>query len=114
MYKFIEWESLDFKRTSGVEKKRCPLCDETRSDKKDKSLIINHNEGFGKCMYCEGLTFKESNKPVNNKVYKLPSQEWKNYTELSDNMVKFIKVNKINLPNTDNYEKYKLIKPRWK
>ncbi len=36
MNKFIDWEKLEFKKTSGREKLRCPNCDEIRTDKKDK------------------------------------------------------------------------------
>ena len=57
---FIDWETLKLKKQKGVEKIRCPKCDEQRSDKKDKSLQINHNQGFGKCHYCEALTFREN------------------------------------------------------
>ncbi len=95
MYNFIEWNSLEFKKQGGKEKLRCPACDEQRTDKKDKALAIDHDNGFGKCQYCEALTFKESNKPVNNKTYKLPQQNWRNYTELSDNWVKLIEDRKI-------------------
>ena len=59
MNQFIEWESLPFKKTSGKEKLRCPKCDAQRSDKKDRSLLVNHKEGYGKCFYCEALTFKD-------------------------------------------------------
>ena len=59
---FIEWDSLPFKKQSGQEKIRCPKCDAERTDKKDKALQINHDEGYGKCHYCEALTFKESKK----------------------------------------------------
>lgn len=91
MAEFIEWESLPFKKSNGKEKIRCPKCDSQRADKKDKSLQINHNEGFGKCHYCEALTFRDDkNKQVKEKEYKLPVQTWKNYTNLSDKLVKFI------------------------
>ena len=89
MNNFIEWETLDFKKQSGKEKVRCPNCDEQRSDKKDKSLLINHNEGYGKCFYCESLTFRES-KEYTQKEYILPPQTWKNFTTISDGMVKWI------------------------
>ena len=56
--KFIEWNTLEFKKTSGKEKLRCPSCNNQRSDKKDRSLLVNHKEGYGKCFYCEALTFK--------------------------------------------------------
>lgn len=87
MSEFIEWKSLDFRKQSGKEKIRCPKCDSLRSDKKDKSLLINHNEGYGKCFYCEALTFRQENE---TKQYNLPPQEWKNYTKLSDQLVKYI------------------------
>jgi 5S rRNA maturation endonuclease (ribonuclease M5) len=68
--KFIEWKSLPFKRYSGKEKVRCPSCDEQRSDKRDKSLQVSHDDGFGKCHYCSALTFKDQ-KPieVGRKIY---------------------------------------------
>lgn len=75
MNKFIDWSTLDFKKQSGKEKIRCPSCDESRSDKRDKSLQINHNDGFGKCHYCESLTFKED---------KIKSLNEKNYTNIEN------------------------------
>lgn len=91
MNEFIEWKSLDFKKQSGQEKLRCPICDEKRSDKRDKSLLVNHNDGFGKCFYCEALTFKEVKEiDYSQKQYKLPEQNWKNYTKLSDKLVKWL------------------------
>lgn len=88
MNKFIEWGTLPFKKTSGKEKLRCPECDGTRSDKHDKSLMVNHKDGFGKCFYCEALTFRED-ASRSQKEYTLPSQEWVNYTKLSDKLVKW-------------------------
>jgi len=95
MYEFLEWNKLEFKKTSGKEKLRCSACDNTRTDKKDKSLAINHDEGFGKCMYCNALTFRDSNKQVTNKIYKFPKQDWQNFTDISDNWVKLIEGRKI-------------------
>lgn len=68
MHKFIDWQELPFKKTSGKEKLRCPACDSQRSDKKDKSLQVDHNEGYGKCHYCEALTFREDTSK-RNKTY---------------------------------------------
>lgn len=71
MNQFIEWNSLEFKKERGKEKIRCPKCDGQRSDKKDRSLMVNHNEGYGKCFYCEALTFKnetESNYTEVNEI----------------------------------------------
>ena len=59
MNQFIDWNTLEFKKERGKEKLRCPNCDAQRTDKKDRSLLVNHNEGYGKCFYCESLTFKE-------------------------------------------------------
>ena len=97
MYNFIIWETLEFRKLQGKEKLRCPSCDGQRTDKKDRSLLINHNEGYGKCFYCEALTFKESEE-IQRKTeveYKLPVQTWKNYTTLSDAMVKWLETRKI-------------------
>ena len=92
MQNFVTWELLPFKKLKGKEKLRCPACDEQRSDKKDRSMLVNHNEGYGKCFYCEALTFKEDQDSVKKDEieYKLPSQTWKNYTSLSDPMVKWL------------------------
>lgn len=91
MSKFIEWSTLDFKKQSGREKLRCPSCDEVRTDKKDKALVIYHNDGVGKCFYCSALTFREENKQdFSEKAYKLPEQSWKNYTKLSDKLIAWV------------------------
>lgn len=95
MYEFINWGDIEFKKSSGKEKVRCSKCDDIRTDKKDKSLTVDHDNGFGSCFYCGVLTFKDSGKPINNKVYKLPEQTWRNYTDISDNWVKLIESRKI-------------------
>lgn len=93
MNTFIDWETLDFKKRSGKEKLRCPNCDGMRSDKKDKSLAIDHGNGIGKCFYCDALTFRDNKE--HEQEYKIPKQDWRNYTKLSDNMVKYIESRKI-------------------
>ena len=60
MKQFIEWNTLPLKKYSGREALRCPACDEVRTDKKDKSLKIQHDKGFGSCFYCKALTFRDS------------------------------------------------------
>lgn len=69
MNNFIDWNILPFKKDKGKEKVRCPNCDAQRTDKKDKSLLINHNDGFGKCFYCESLTFREEKENLTDKQY---------------------------------------------
>jgi twinkle protein len=59
MTNFIDWNTLDFKKTSGKEKVRCPICDAANKRAGDKPIAINHNDGYGKCFRCESLTFKE-------------------------------------------------------
>jgi twinkle protein len=91
MNNFINWSELECKKVNGKEKIRCPNCDDLRSDKRDKSLLINHNEGYGKCFYCEALTFKESEYTKNEHKYAEVSQEWQNYTNLSDKLVQWVR-----------------------
>ena len=79
MNQFIEWESLDFKKEKGKEKLRCPKCDGQRTDKKDRSLMVNHNEGYGKCFYCDALTFKNE---TENQYIEINQNDFK--TVLSD------------------------------
>ncbi len=90
MNNIIDWKTLDFKKSKGMEKLRCPSCDGERTDKKDKSLVVYHNDGVGKCFYCDSLTFRDDIENKTKKEYKLPSQQWRNYTKLSDNMVKYL------------------------
>ncbi|MCB0743727.1 MAG: toprim domain-containing protein [Ignavibacteriae bacterium] len=98
---FINWEILEFKKQSGKEKLRCPNCDARRSDKKDKSLLINHNDGYGKCFYCEALTFRDKNEV--EKEYILPKQDWRNFTKLSDKLVKWFEGRKIHQNTLNNF-----------
>jgi hypothetical protein len=89
--KFIDWNTLTFRKAKGQEKLRCPACDEQRTDKRDRSLLVNHNDGYGKCFYCDALTFKDTGiTSKTDKVYELPPQEWRNFTNLSDAMVQWI------------------------
>ena len=90
MNEFIDWNSLPFKRQTGKEKIRCPKCDDIRTDKRDKSLQVNHDDGFGKCHYCDALTFREDNQyGKTNKVYTeiKPEPQDKKY---SDKFLKWI------------------------
>ena len=89
--KFIDWNSLDFKRSKGKEKVRCPVCDAEKKRRADTPIQINHDEGYGKCFRCESLTFKDTEeKTYTKKEYTLPDQTWRNYTELSEKLVKWV------------------------
>lgn len=73
-------------------KARCPECNEQRSNKRDKSLSVNTINGVAHCHYC-GITYLIDNKNRENNIYKMDKNymqpEWKNNTELSENVVKW-------------------------
>jgi len=85
------WDLIETNKTSGTAKIKCPICTDTRKNKSDKSLMVWFNNGTAKCFNdgCNALFFKDSiQKSIIQSNYTLPSQEWKNYTELSDALVK--------------------------
>jgi len=92
MQEFINWEDIKVKgRESGVKKTTCPSCSATRKKKTDPCLYVNFTSGVAKCYNCEALGFRDSDKKdYSEKVYTLPSQEWKNYTELPAKLVKWV------------------------
>jgi len=86
------WDLLELRKTNGHEKIKCPVCTDTRKNKNDKSLSVWHNNGTAKCFNdgCNALFFRDSvQKSIIQSNYTLPSQEWRNYTNLSDSMVKW-------------------------
>jgi len=94
-----QWALIETNKTSGTAKIKCPICTDTRKNKNDKSLMVWFNNGTAKCFNdgCNALFFKDSIvKSVLSSSYTLPSQEWKNYTTLSDSMVKYCEERKIN------------------
>lgn len=85
---FIEWKDIEH---NGRKRALCPKCSHTRSkNKKDKCLSLNHDKGTAFCHHCEAVSFRESVKEETEKDFKLPVQTWKNYTKLSDNLVKYL------------------------
>lgn len=87
------WDLIQTNKTSGTAKLKCPACTETRRNKQDRSLYVNFASGVGKCFNdgCSALFFKDSiEKSIVKENYTLPEQTWKNYTKLSDNLVKYI------------------------
>lgn len=85
---FIEWKDIDH---NGRKRALCPKCSHTRNkNKKDRCLSINHDKGTAFCHHCEAVSFKENIADETKKDFKLPIQTWKNYTNLSDNMVKYL------------------------
>lgn len=89
----FDWNTIEHKhdnKTTGQVKLKCPNCIDTRTNKADKSLYVHYGDGIAKCFYCEGLSFRDSVQKKTTENYKLPEQNWKNYTTLSDGMVKFL------------------------
>lgn len=90
------WGLIVTNKVSGTAKLKCPVCGPERKNKSDKSLYINFNSGVAKCFHCEGLFFKESiERKVEKENFTLPVQNWKNYTKLSDQVVKYFEGRKI-------------------
>ena len=102
------WDLIQTNKTSGTAKIKCPICTDTRKNKSDKSLMVWFNNGTAKCFNdgCNALFFRDSiQKSIVKSNYTLPSQEWKNYTNLSDSLVKYCenerKINQYTLKHFD-------------
>lgn len=90
------WEKIYTNKTSGTAKATCPECIDRRTNKKDKSLSVDFNKGYAYCHYCESLSFRDSiEKKTESQNFKLPVQTWRNYTKLSEPMVKYLESRKI-------------------
>ena len=88
MYKFIEWSDIDLKgKTSGQKHVQCPICDK---GKNDTALSVNISEGKAICHRCESVSIrdKKEDEVIN---YDLPPQQWQNYTNISDKVVKWFR-----------------------
>lgn len=97
MRNIIEWETIE-QLTQGKRGKAlkivCPNCKDQRSNKRDKALSVNLDKGVAKCHYCDSISYRRDNISSFKKEYTLPAQTWRNYTELSDNLVKYIEQNR--------------------
>ena len=52
-------ERLDLNgRTSGKMKVYCPLCRDKRKDKRDKSVLVNLDNGTAHCYYCDTTFYR--------------------------------------------------------
>ena len=102
MKKFIEWNTLPIKKSNGIEAVRCPECDELRSDKRDKSLKVYHNNGTANCFYCNAFSIRDTDEKVYKKDYAFPSQEWRNFTNLPDKLVQWVWSERMISQNTLN------------
>lgn len=87
----IEWNKIDLSgkraNSKGEVKTLCPSCSHTRKKKKDPCLSVNIETGVGYCWNCEETTVRETkSKKI---TYDLPPQQWENFTNLSDKVVKW-------------------------
>lgn len=96
MKTIFEWNKIETNKTSGNIKAVCPICIDSRTNKKDKSLQVNFSNGTAHCHYCHAISFRDSiENKTTEKNYKLPVQTWRNYTQLSDRIVKYLEDRKI-------------------
>ena len=85
----IDWNKIELKPgAKGEIKTLCPNCSHTRKKKKDPCLSVNVDKGLAKCWNCEAISIKQQ---LNKIEYALPPQQWQNYTQLSDKLVKWFK-----------------------
>lgn len=90
MATIFPWDQIQTNKASGTAKVKCPVCTPTRTNKSDKSLYVRFDSGVAKCFHCEALSFRDSiEKEVEKQNYTLPVQTWRNYTKLSDDVVKW-------------------------
>lgn len=117
MHTFFEWSKIDTNKVSGSAKLHCPVCRDQASDKRAKNLYVRFDSGVAKCFRCLALSFRDSvEKGVVQKNYVLPVQTWRNYTKLSDKLVKYFEERKIQqfTLNEMNVTEEKFYQPYWK
>lgn len=93
MRNIIEWdviESISRGKKGNSLKVVCPNCKDQRTNKSDRALSINMDKGLAKCHYCEAIAFRKDDSVKFQKTFTLPKQNWKNYTKLSDKIVKYL------------------------
>lgn len=88
----FDWDLIEVKGShTGKKKTNCPICAPTR--KKSTTLSVDFDKGLANChrVTCQAASYREKSQDFKpkNKTYKLPKQDWKNYTKLSDNLVKW-------------------------
>lgn len=104
MHEFFNFDLIQVRGNhSGFKKTTCPVCSENRKKKKDPCLAVWFDTGFAKCYNCGVLSFKEeSTFKSEKKHYTVLDNKWKNYTNLSDKLVKFIWSERMISQNTLN------------
>ena len=89
MHTFFPFDSIEVRgNKSGAKKTTCPVCSHTRKKKTDHCLSVNFETGKAKCWNCGALSFRDE-QTQSVKPFTLPAQDWRNYTVLSDKLVKW-------------------------
>jgi len=92
MKQIIDWNSIEVKgNRSGSKRALCPNCSADRRKSKDPCLSVNFDKGLANCHNCQAVSFRENNRNDKIDSYTPPPQDWQNYTQLSDNLVKWCK-----------------------
>jgi twinkle protein len=88
----FDWDLIEVAGTrSGNKTTTCPVCSHNRKKKKDRCLSVSFTQGKAYCHHCGAVSFEDENKQAYTpKQYELPPQEWRNYTALSDKLVKWV------------------------
>ena len=74
----------------------CPLCSHTRKKSTQKCLQLFWDAGLAKCNHCGELLQLHTYKKKKNEVVKVYQKPvWKNYTDLSDKLIKWFESRKI-------------------
>lgn len=104
MHQFFNFNLIQVRGNhTGFKKTTCPVCSENRKKKKDPCLAVWFDTGFAKCYNCGVLSFKEENTfKSEKKQYAVLDNQWKNYTKLSDILVKRIWSERMISQNTLN------------
>ena len=85
----IPFDKIDLKgKSTGQIKVVCPNCSHDRKKKTDPCLSVNIDKGLAKCYNCDEISIRDVKE---FKTYDYPVQEWQNFTNLSDALVKWVK-----------------------
>jgi twinkle protein len=76
-------------RSSGEVSITCPSCSHERKKKNDRCMRVNLTKGLAFCHHCSAVSVKDESPLVTKISYKLPKQEWSNYTQMSNNIIKY-------------------------
>jgi len=86
----IDWNDIEFNgEKKGNKRALCPNCSHERKKKTDKCLAIDFDNGLAFCHNCSDKSIRDF-VDYEEKEYKLPAQDWSNYTNLSDKVVKWL------------------------